>query len=183
MFKINLPKNVEDCLYWFTNDKERFEGDLKPNHSKEYFAVNNRRTRFSLDDIERFDSKIVNDLKDFFKKYAREIMTFTMSSGGATQRGNYADLIFFTDKKFDRVNTFDIDRLINLAINHCNKNPEDFVRFGLTKKNSGVTTLSLYGDLIRLQMKGSKKGTAAYHHLQFRISGARVEKLANEWGY
>lgn len=183
LFKIIMPIKVVNALYWFTHDIARIPNEIKPIHSKAYFSINNRRLRYALDDVELFQSGSIAALEIFFKDNAKEIMTFLMSSGGFKKKIGYADLILFTDKKFDRVESYDISKLIDLAINYCTANPNEWFKPGLKKATSGITTVSFYGGLIKLQMKGSKRGTSAYHNLQFRISGDRVKKLATMWGY
>lgn len=167
--KINIPVEVKEFLNLFTNSQLP---QIKPNfiHSE-----SQRRKRFSFDEINEFNSKLFIETQSFFENNAEKILEFLISSGAEEKKENFANLLAFCDKKLTKLMFVDIKNLIYSVINDSRTN-NSFCVPNKIRKNAGITTLSLYGGLITLQMKGSGEG-AAYHSLQFNISGNFIKKF------
>ncbi len=165
--KIIIPSNVIEFLTLFTDSK------AFSNIPTFIFSESQRRERFSFEEINSFNPQLFLDTQQFFEQHADVILRFLISEG-SDKRENFADILAFCDKKINNLMLCNIDNIIYTAISVSNAN-KSFCLPNKPRKNSGVTTLSLYGGLISLQMKGSGTG-AAYHGIQFNIAGNFIKK-------
>lgn len=166
--KIAFPTEVKEFLNFFTNSK------IYQNKPDFIFDESNRRHRFSLDEINCFDSQLFIKTQSFFEEHAEKILEFLISSGSEEKKENFANLLAFCDKNLNNLIFVNIKKLIDCAIK-TSKDNDVFCVANKGRKKTGITTLSLYGGLIQLQMKGSGEGSA-YHNLQFNISGKFIKK-------
>ncbi len=166
--KIILPNDVKYFLTYFSNSK------VLPNGPKAEHDESKRRERFSVDEINNFNKNLLEEAVKFFKGNAKQILFFLISQGSEVNQSNFANLLAFCDKKLNNLIFVDIGKLIGVAVKNSEKN-NYFCVPNKPRKNAGITTISLYDGLITLQMKGSGKG-AAYHNLQFNISGNFIKK-------
>ncbi len=168
---ILMPNNVRRFLDYFTNTEtiKKYEENPKTIYSK-----SNSRKRFSLNEINDFNSLLYTETVLFFEQYAKEILEFLISQGSETNKENFAQLLSFCNKDLKNLIFIDISKLIQIAIQKSKKN-HTFCLPGKEQKEAGITTLRLYDRLVSLQMKGSGKGSA-YHNLQFKISGNFIKR-------
>lgn len=168
---IIVSKNVRKFLDYFTNTETIQKYEENP---KIMYPQSNLRKRFSLNEINDFNSSLYHETALFFEQYAQKILEFLISQGNEINKENFAQLLSFCNKDLKNLIFIDISKLIQIAIQKSKKN-HTFCLPGKEQKEAGITTLRLYDGLVSLQMKGSGKG-ASYHNLQFKISGNFIKK-------
>lgn len=171
---VTIPESVKEFFTHFTNSES-----LYTNKPSFIYSESQRRQRFTLNEINAFNSQLFEDTKQFLKIHAKEILGFLTSKGQVKDKKGHANYLAFCDKKLDNLLLVNIEDLIDYILIECEKN-DSWIVAGKDRKSQGITTLSLFNGLIPLQMKGSGgKETSAYHHLQFRIKGSEIRKLVN----
>jgi hypothetical protein len=172
---IFLPANVRKFLDYFTNSNTVKKYNKNPLFLCEKSKI---RERFSLEEINNFEPNLYQETISFFEFYGKEILQFLISTGNEKNKENFAQLLAFCNKDLKNLLWIDIDKLIEVSLLKS-KNNNTFCYPGKEQKEMGITTLKLYDGLVSVQMKGSGHG-AAYHHLQFKISGNFIKKWLKE---
>ena len=90
--KITFPTEIKEFLNLFTNS------EIYPNKPDFIFDESKRRHRFSLDEINQFDSQLFIKTQLFFSEHAEKILEFLISSGSEEKKENFANLLAFCDK-------------------------------------------------------------------------------------
>lgn len=168
--RILLPEPVKEFLTHFTYSNNHYLN--KPIFS---YSESRRRERYNWEEINNFNPNLWLETQLFFEKYAEDILYFLISRGSETNIKNHANLLAFCDKKLNNLIIVNIKKLIAYIIDKA-KLDNSFCLKNKPRAGNGTTTFSLYAGLISFQMKGSGKG-AAYHALQFNISGSTIKKI------
>lgn len=126
-----------------------------------------RRSRFNIEEIDIYDPHLFNDVGDFIYINRVDIFKFLAVCGTAKV---CSDVIVFCNKSITELAMVKVSELLEYVKN-CDR--ANVFYKPLATKVGGTTTLRLFGGLVPCQMKGSGQG-AAYHGLQFRISGNHV---------
>jgi hypothetical protein len=143
------------------------------------FIENQRRDRFSVNEINNYNPILFEHFKDFIKMNAKTLLYFLISTGEFKDTKEHANILAFCNKNANNLLFIDVAYIIDKCIEEAKTN-NTMVVLGRNKRISGITTISLFNGLVKLQMKGSgDKEFSSYHNLQFKISGTKIKKLLN----
>lgn len=150
--------------------------DLANKQSK--YVDNRRRGRFAFNELTIMEQK---SIEDFFTQNFDAITSILLTSGATRMKKNKANLYCFNRGSFTKnnsnVNPFFMKMEDLLTLNQDYAAREGaFFKLGHEYKKRGITGFNL--GLIGFQMAGNKSRTTktnAYHYLQAKLSGRKVE--------
>lgn len=174
-----IPQTAKELLYHFSAADTQYINNpiLFPNKPTHLFPENLRRDRYCINEINAFNPQLIIDFSDYLKNNAEKFLLFLISKGEATQLKDIATHIVFCDKKGCNILVKNIHDIVQHYIKESTANNSWCIP-GRDKKISGITTLSLFNGLIKLQMKGNgDKSKTTFHQLQFRITGKNLHKI------